>query len=125
MPNDDKIWDLLEEKDPKKLEELKKPFVSQGYMFFRNEILKALKNLSFREKFNLIKKTDKKLLESINRYTGTKAVHTLDYIVKFPSRKKELSLKEECILQVRSLMILFARNDYYDEKRKKMIKVIK
>ena len=125
MINNDKILDLLEEKDPKKLEELKKPFVSQGYIFFRNEILNSLKNLSFRERFNLIKKTDKKLLEIINKYTGTKAVHTLDYIVKFPSRKKELSLKEECILQVRSLMIIFARNDYYRERRKQMIKVVK
>ena len=125
MPNDDKIWDLLEEKDPKKLEELKKPFVSRGCTFYRNEILGALKSLSFKEKFNLIKKTDGELLKKVNRFNGTKAVHTLNYITRFPSRKKELTLADECILSFRSLMIFFARNDYYKERRKLMIKVIK
>jgi len=38
----------------------------------------------------LEEKNPKKLLEIINKYTGTKAVHTLDYMVKFPSRKKNL-----------------------------------
>ena len=39
--------------------------------------------------------------------------------------KKDLTLKEEVILQVRCLQILFARNDYYNERRKQMIKLVK
>jgi hypothetical protein len=118
-------WGLVEITDPEKLKELNKPFVSQGYQKFRDDILRMLKYLSPRQRFNLIKNTDKELLIKLNTHAGTKAVHTLDYIKKFPSRKKNLTLKEELILQVRCLQILFARNDYYNERRKKMIRIIK
>jgi hypothetical protein len=122
--NDDAL-NSLAESYPKKVKERKKPFVSQGYQTYRDEILIIVKNLSFGEKFYLIKKTDKDLLKSLNKHTGTKAVHTLEYIKKIPSRKKELTSLDECILLLRSLKIFWARNDYYNERRKKMIRIVK
>ena len=119
------VWNSIVELDPEKIKEQNKPFVSEGYQKFRNQILERLKYLSFSERFNIIKKTDKELLLLLNKYNGTKAVHTLDYIKKFPSRKKDLTLREELILQIRSFMMIYARNDYYKERRKKMIRVIK
>jgi len=118
-------WNSIVELDPEKIKEQNKPFVSEGYKKFRDQILERLKYLNFREKFNIIKKTDKALLLLLNKHNGTKAVHTLDYIKKFPSRKKDLTLREELILQIRSFMIIYARDNYYKERRKKMITVIK
>jgi hypothetical protein len=39
-------WGLVEITDPEKLKELNKPFVSQGYQKFRDDILRMLKYLS-------------------------------------------------------------------------------
>jgi len=116
------IWEKLEENNPEKL---KKPFISKGFQEYRNEMLRVIKDLNFKEKYNLIKQTDRKLLEKLNRFTGTKAVHTLEYISKIPSRKKELTLTDECVLGLRSLMLFWARNDYYNERRKQRIKIVK
>ena len=119
------ISEKLEEKNPEKLKELKKPFISKGFQEYRDEMLRIIKPLNFSEKYNLIKQTDKELLKKLNRFTGTKAVHILEYISKIPSRKKELTLTDECVLGLRSLMLIWARNDYYDERRKKIIKLVK
>jgi hypothetical protein len=116
------IWEKLEENNPEKL---KKPFISKGFQEYRNEMLRIIKPLNFSEKFNLIKQTDRELLKKLNRYTGTKAVHILEYISKIPSRKKELTLTDECVLALRSLMLIWARNDYYNERRKQRIKIVK
>jgi hypothetical protein len=72
--------------------EKNKKFVPKDFQYFRDRILVGLQFLTFKEKFNLIKKADKKSLALFNTYSGTKAVHTLDYVRKFPSRKKELTM---------------------------------
>lgn len=118
-------WDIPE-LDPEKVKEEKaKPFVSKGYQYYRDEVLRIFKYFAFSEKFKIIKSVDRDLLSRLNTYTGTKAVHTLDYIHKIPSRKKDLTLKDETILLLRSLSMLWAREDYYNKRRKKIIRVIK
>ena len=106
------------------LEKENKPFVSKGGAYYRNEILNLIRDLSFKEKFNIIKKSDRELLKKLNTFNGTKAVHTLDYISKFP-KKNKITLTEECILAVRSLMILWEKKEYLIEKKRKMIKLVK
>ena len=107
-------------------------FVSKGFQHFRDQILSTVQGLTFREKLYCIKEADRDLLEKMNTHAGTKAVHTLDYVHKFPSRKKNLKIVDECRLTLRTLWVGLAvkeyyneRKNYYNERRKSMIRVIK
>ena len=107
-------------------------FVSKGFQHFRDQILSTVQGLTFREKLYCIKEADRDLLEKMNTHAGTKAVHTLDYVHKFPSRKKDLKIVDECRLTLRTLWVGLAvkeyyneRRNYYNERRKSMIRVIK
>lgn len=98
---------------------------SQGFQYYRDGILRTLSNLTFSEKFRIIKKVDRDILARVNTYQGTKAVHTLKYINKIPSRKKTLSKIDEVILLLRSLFMKYELNDFYRERRKILIRLIK
>jgi len=100
-------------------------FVSKGFQHFRDQILSIVQGLTFKEKLYCIKEADRDLLEKMNTHAGTKAVHTLDYVHKFPSRKKDLKIVDECRLTLRTLWIGLVVKEYYNERRKKMIRVIK
>jgi len=102
-----------------------KIFYSKGFQYYRDRILSTLSNLSFSEKFKIIKKVDRDLLQRFNTFQGTKAVHTLDYISKMPSRKKDLTKTEEIILLLRSISIFYEKKNFYNERRKIMIKILK
>jgi len=104
---------------------INKPFESLGFQHYRDEVLSILKHLPFSVAFKIIKDVDIDLLNKINRYQGSKAVHTLNYMHKIPSRKKKLTQLDEIVLLLRSINVIFARNDYYKERRKKLIKVVK
>ena len=118
---------LVLENSKKKLK-----FVSKGFQHFRDQILSIVQGLTFKEKLYCIKEADRDLLEKMNTHAGTKAVHTLDYVHKFPSRKKDLKIVDECRLTLRTLWVGLAvkeyyneRRNYYNERRKSMIRVIK
>lgn len=98
---------------------------SQGFQHYRECVLRTLSNLTFSEKFKIIKKVDRDILARVNTYQGTKAVHTLKYINKIPSRKKTLSKIDEVILLLRSLFMKYELNDFYRERRKILIRLIK
>ena len=107
-------------------------FVSKGFQHFRDQILSTVQGLTFKEKLYCIKEADRDLLERMNTHAGTKAVHTLDYVHKFPSRNKNLKIVDECRLTLRTLWVGLAvkeyyneRKNYYNERRKSMIRVIK
>ena len=105
--------------------EINKQFKSLGFQYYRDRVLRTLSNLTFSEKFRIIKKVDRDILARVNTFQGTKAVHTLNYLHKIPSRKENLTKIDEIVLILRSLYVICARNDYYKERRKKMIRVIK
>lgn len=98
---------------------------SQGFQHYRDCVLRTLSNLTFAEKFKIIKKVDKDILTRVNTYQGTKAVHTLNYLHKIPSRKQNLTKIDEIVLILRSLYVVYARNDYYKVRRKQMIRIVK
>lgn len=98
---------------------------SQGFQHYRDFVLRTLSNLTFAEKFKIIKKVDKDILTRVNTYQGTKAVHTLNYLHKIPSRKQNLTKIDEIVLILRSLYVVYARNDYYKVRRKQMIRIVK
>ena len=108
--NDDKLVWTEAKKNQK--------FASKGFQHFRDSILSSVGYLTFREKFYIIKETDRKLLALLNTHSGTKAVHTLDYVHKFPSRKNTLSILDQLHLTLRNLWISCAVKEYYDERRK-------
>ncbi len=110
--------------DPEKAKK-EKQLESQGFQYYRDGILRTLSNLTFSEKFKIIKKVDRDLLARLNIYQGTKSVHTLNYIHKIPSRKKTLSKIDEIVLILRNLYVVYARNDYYKVRRKQMIRIVK
>ena len=98
---------------------------SQGFQHYRECVLRTLSNLTFSEKFKIIKKVDRDILARVNTYQGTKAVHTLNYLHKIPSRKQNLTKIDEIVLILRSLYVVYARNDYYKVRRKQMIRIVK
>ena len=110
--------------DPSKTE-INKIFESKGFQYYRNEILTTIKNLPLSAKFKIIKDVDKDTLTRFNTFQGTKAVHTLSYMRKIPSRKKDLTQIDEIVLMLRCINVICAKNDYYKEKRKKIIRVVK
>ena len=93
--------------------------------YYHNEVCKILQNLTYKEKFNIVKEVDRNLLKKVNTFTGTKAVHTLDYINSIPYKKKELSLKEEVLLKLRTMFMLWAVKDYFVEKKRNTLRVVK
>ena len=97
----------------------------KGFQYYRDCILRTLANLTFSEKYKIVKKVDKELLAKFNTYQGTKAVHTLDYMHRMPSRKKSLTKTDEIILLLRSLNMVWEMNNYYRIRRKQMIRVVK
>lgn len=97
----------------------------KGYQHYHDCVLRTLAYLSFSEKLKIIKKVDRDILARINFYQGTKAVHTLDYTRKMPSRKKTLSKIDEILLLFRSINVKIELNNYYKERRKKLIRQIK
>ena len=110
--------------DPEQAEKGKE-VKSKGFQHYRDCVLRTLASLTFSEKFKIIKKVDRDILARVNTYQGTKAVHTLNYLHKIPSRKQNLTKIDEIVLILRSLYVVCARNDYYKERRKKMIRVVK
>jgi hypothetical protein len=118
------LFDDIPELSPEQAKK-EKQIESQGFQYYRDGILRTLSNLTFSEKFKIIKKVDRNLLARLNTYQGTKAVHTLDYINKIPSRKKTLSKIDEIVLLLRSLFIRSELNNYYRERRQKIIRLIK
>ena len=110
--------------DPEQVEK-EKNIKSQGFQHYRNCVLHTLSRLTFSEKFKIIKKVDKDILARVNTFQGTKAVHTLNYLHKIPSRKENLTKIDEIVLMLRSISIVSERNNYYKERRKKLISVVK
>jgi hypothetical protein len=110
--------------DPEQAEK-EKQVKSQGFQHYRDCVLRTMASLTFSEKFKIIKKVDRDILTRVNTYQGTKAVHTLNYLHRIPSRKQNLTKIDEIVLILRSLYVVCARNDYYKERRKKMIRVVK
>jgi hypothetical protein len=98
---------------------------AQGFQYYRDCVLRTLYSLTFSEKFKIIKKVDRDILARFNIFQGTKAVHTLNYLHKIPSRKENLTKIDELVLMLRSISIVSERNNYYKERRKKMIRVVK
>ena len=98
---------------------------AKGFQHYRDCILRTLSSLPFSEKFKIIKEVDRDLLTRVKTYQGTKAVHTLNYLHKIPSRKVNLTKIDEVVLLLRSLNVIYARNDYYKKRRRKMIRVVK
>jgi hypothetical protein len=98
---------------------------AKGFQYYRDCILRTLANLTFSEKYKIVKKVDKELLAKFNTYQGTKAVHTLGYMRRIPSRKKSLTKTDEIILLLRSLNMVWEMNNYYRIRRKQMIRVVK
>lgn len=118
------LFDDIPVLSPKQAEK-ERQVQSQGFQHYRDSVLRALSNLTFSEKFRIIKKVDRDILARVNTYQGTKAVHTLNYLHKIPSRKQNLTKIDEIVLILRSLYVICARNDYYKERRKKLISIVK
>ena len=93
--------------------------------YYHNKICEILQSLTYKEKFNIVKEVDRNLLKKVNTFTGTKAVHTLNYISCIPYKKKELNVKDEVLLKLRTMFMLWAVKDYFVEKRRKTLRIVK
>ena len=118
------LFDEIQVLSPEQAEK-ERNIEEKGFQHYRDCILRTLSSLPFSEKFKVIKKVDKDIIARVNTYQGTKVVHTLNYLHKIPSRKVNLTKIDEVVLLLRSLNVIYERNDYYKKRRKKMIRVVK
>jgi hypothetical protein len=106
--------------------ESKLKYPRQDAQHYHDEIKVVLQGLTYKEKFNIIKKVDIDLFEKFNRFKGTKAVHTLDYLNGIPNKKKKnLNITEELFFLLRSLFVATAVKKHFTEKNKQQIKIVK
>ena len=93
---------------------------------YHDEIKEVLQRLTYKEKFNIIKKVDIDLFEKFNRFKGTKAVHTLDYLIGVPNKKKKnLNVTEELFFLLRLLFIATAVKKDSTEKNRQQIRIVR
>jgi hypothetical protein len=118
------FFDEIQPLDPAQAEK-ERQVEPEGFQHCRDGVLHSLSSLTFSEKFQIIKKVDRDILAKVNTYQGTKTVHTLDYMHKIPSRKKDLTQIDRIVLLCRGISMIVERNDYYKKKRKKIIRVVK
>ena len=71
--------------------------------YYHNEVCKILQGLSYKEKFNIVKEVDRNLLKKVNTFTGTKAVHTLNYISCIPYKKKT-KFKRRSFIEIKNFV---------------------
>lgn len=105
--------------------ETKLKYPRQNAQHYHDKIKEVLQRLTYKEKFNIIKKVDLDLFEKFNRFKGTKAVHTLDYLIGVPNKKnKNLNVTEELFFLLRLLFVATAVKKHFAEKNRQQIKIV-
>ena len=90
----------------------------------REELAKILGNITFKEKKQILKKTDQRIISSGNRFLGNERVHSIDYLTKFPNEYRDDRVANILHL-MRNIFARYELDNLFKEKRKKNIKPVK
>jgi len=90
----------------------------------RQQLYQTIKNLSFKNQKEILRKVDARIVRSGNTYLGNEQVHSIDYLTKFPNQ-----YESEAIAKIMHLSrIIFAKfevDELFKNKRSENIKVVK
>jgi len=90
----------------------------------RQELYQTIKNLSFKEQKEILRKVDARIVRSGNTYLGNEQVHSIDYLTKFPNQYESEAIAKIMHLS-RSIFAKFEVDNLFKDKRSKNIKVVK
>ena len=90
----------------------------------RQQLYQTIKNLSFKEQKEILKKVDARIVRAGNTFKGNERVHTIDYLTKFPNQYESEAIAKIMHLS-RNIFAKFEVDNLFKDKRSKNIKVVK
>jgi len=90
----------------------------------RQQLYQTIKNLSFKEQKEILRKVDARIVRSGNTHLGNERVHSIDYLTKFPKRYDNEALAKITHVS-RNSFAKFEVDELFKNKRSENIKVVK
>ena len=90
----------------------------------RQQLYKTIKNLSFKEQKEILRKVDARIVRSGNTHLGNERVHSIDYLSKFPNQYEDEALAKIFHL-TRNVFAKLEVDELFKNKRSQSIKVVK
>ena len=90
----------------------------------RQQLYQTIKNLSFKEQKEILKKVDARIVRAGNTYLGNERVHSIDYLTKFPNQYESEAAAKIFHLS-RQIFAKLEVDELFKGKRSESIKVVK
>ena len=90
----------------------------------RQQLYQTIKNLSFKEQKEILRKVDARIVRSGNTYLGNEQVHSIDYLTKFPNQYESEAIAKIFHLS-RNIFAKLEVDELFKGKRSENIKVVK
>ena len=90
----------------------------------RQQLYKTIKNLSFKEQKEILRKVDARIVRAGNTHLGNERVHSIDYLTKFPNQYESEALAKIFHL-TRNIFAKLEVDELFKDKRSENIKVVK
>ena len=90
----------------------------------RQQLYQTIKNLSFKDQKEILKKVDARIVRSGNTHLGNERVHSIDYLTKFPNQYESEALAKIFHL-TRQIFAKLEVDELFKDKRSENIKVVK
>ena len=90
----------------------------------RQQLYQTIKNLSFKEQKEILRKVDARIVRAGNTYLGNEQVHSIDYLTKFPNQYESEAIAKIMHLS-RNIFAKFEVDNLFKDKRSENIKVVK
>ena len=90
----------------------------------RQQLYQTIKNLSFKEQKEILRKVDARIIRAGNTFKGNERIHTIDYLTKFPNQYESEAIAKIMHLS-RNIFAKLEVDELFKNKRSKNIKVVK
>jgi len=90
----------------------------------RQQLYQTIKNLSFKEQKEILKKVDARIVRAGNTHLGNERVHSIDYLTKFPNQYED-EAKAKIFHLTRNVFAKLEVDELFKNKRSQSIKVVK
>ena len=90
----------------------------------RQQLYQTIKNLSFKEQKEILRKVDARIVRAGNTHLGNERVHSIDYLSKFPNQYEDEALAKIFHL-TRNIFAKLEVDELFKGKRSENIKVVK
>jgi len=89
----------------------------------RQQLYQTIKNLSFKEQKEILRKVDARIVRAGNTFKGNERIHTIDYLTKFPNQYESEALAKIMHL-TRNIFAKLEVDELFKDKRSKNIKAV-